>query len=86
MANNSNHAKDTFDRFKNITDRFLDIDLRFAGYLPLSSALRDSIVKRRPIMSDNGETAETQSFKKLALTIAQSPENETPGLRFLGLK
>ncbi|MEC8768413.1 MAG: MinD/ParA family protein [Pseudomonadota bacterium] len=86
MASNANHAKDTFDRFKNITDRFLDIDLRFAGYLPLSGALRDSIVKRRPIMSENGETAETQSFKKLALTIAQSPENETPGLRFLGLK
>ena len=44
MANNANHAKDTFDRFKNITDRFLDIDLRFAGYLPLSSALRTRLL------------------------------------------
>jgi flagellar biosynthesis protein FlhG len=84
MSYSPAHARDTFERFEKITDRFLDVDLFFAGHMPISRQLRDSIVSRRPLMLASGESRESMMFRELANTVSKMPANSPAGLRFLG--
>mgnify|MGYP001222416898 CR=1 FL=1 len=82
MANGSAEAKNNFDKFFDICRRFLDVNLHYAGMIPLSNAIRRSIVKRAPIVTGQPSSPETKAFLKLAKEMTNAPINTHDGIRF----
>ena len=69
MADNKSIAKKSFEKFRDIAMRFLDINLHYTGMIPLSNAIRRSIIKRKPIVVDQPDAPETGSFNKIAKSL-----------------
>ena len=84
MAENETSAKRNFDKFFEICRRFLDVNLHYAGMVPLSNAIRRSIVKRTPIVSAQPSSPEARAFQAAAKEIVKAPRNEPTGIRFFG--
>ena len=82
MAEKSAEAKNNFDKFFDICRRFLDVNLHYAGMIPLSNAIRRSIVKRAPIVTGQPSSPETKAFLKLAKEMTNAPINKHDGIRF----
>jgi flagellar biosynthesis protein FlhG len=84
MARDSAEAERHFTKFRGIALRFLDVELTYAGHVPLSSALRRSVVARRPLMSERGagETVEGVAFRRIAGAVLRAPMNPGDGIRF----
>jgi flagellar biosynthesis protein FlhG len=49
LASCSKDAKSSFDSFKSIVTKFLDIQLDYVGWLPNSNVLKNSILARKPV-------------------------------------
>ena len=82
MAENENTAKSNFERFQKIVDKFLDVNVSYAGYIPKSRKLQQSIVKRLPIALNKDAELEVLSFKRLAKNLIKSGVNRNNGIRF----
>jgi flagellar biosynthesis protein FlhG len=84
MARHAQEARQYFDQFLAIALRFLDVELLYAGYLPMSAPLRRSVVARRPLMANPGETnsVEGMAFRSLAQKLLAAPVNQTNAIRF----
>jgi flagellar biosynthesis protein FlhG len=83
MANGEAEALKHFNRFQEITSRFLNVKLQLAGYLPYSQAIRQSIVNRTPIMASRPDSREAMAFQKIAKSLISAPVNQIRGLQFL---
>ncbi len=84
MADNSASAKKNFDKFFEICRRFLDVNLHYAGMIPLSNAVRRSVVKRTPIVSAQPGSPEAKAFQEATMKIIKAPQNKQTGIRFFG--
>jgi flagellar biosynthesis protein FlhG len=84
MANSEQEARSHFDKFQAIAARFLDVKLYFAGYLPYSQSIRNSIVQRKPIMAQKSDSREAVAFKRIAANLIKTPANTVRGIGFLG--
>ena len=82
MADSSATAKKNFDKFFDICSRFLDVNLHYAGMIPLSNVIRRSIVKRAPIATSLPSSPEAKAFLGLAKEMMISPANIHDGIRF----
>ncbi len=82
MADNSISARKNFDKFFEICRRFLDVNLHYAGMIPLSNAVRRSVVKRAPIVSAQPLSPEAKAFQSAARAIITAPHNDQAGIRF----
>ena len=49
LSNSENEAAKSFESFKSIVTKFLDIEMNFAGWLPTSKELKNSIISRKPV-------------------------------------
>ena len=86
MANSEPQAQDHFSRFRDITNRFLDVQLTYVGHIPYSNALRKSVIERKPIMTRPEPGRETVAFQKISKGLLTGPVNETKGIRYLGAR
>ena len=86
MANSEAQAQDHFSRFRDITNRFLDVQLTYVGHIPYSNALRKSVIERKPIMTRPEPSRETVAFQKISKGLLTGPVNETNGIRYLGAR
>lgn len=84
MANSEQEAHSHFDKFQSIAARFLDVKLHFAGYLPYSQNVRNSIVQRKPIMAQKSDSREALAFQRIAANLIKTPANKVHGIGFLG--
>ena len=82
MAENETQSKDTFEKFNKTTSKFLDVKLRYVGYLPHSRALRSSIVKRKPLVVSDRKCRESLLFKSMSKELLSSPNNIASGITF----
>ena len=82
MAENEIQSKDTFEKFNKTASKFLDVKLRYVGYLPHSRALRSSIVKRKPLVVSNRKCRESLLFKSMSKELLSSPNNIASGITF----
>jgi flagellar biosynthesis protein FlhG len=84
MARDGQEARRHFEQFQTIALRFLDVDLTFAGHLPISVPLRLSVVARRPLMANPSEAhgPEGQAFRTLAQKLLNAQANAPSGIRF----
>ena len=82
MVENDEAGKKTFEKFHMITDKFLDVNVSFAGSIPKSMKLQQSIVKKLPIVLNKNAELEALAFKRLAKHIIKSASNNNKGIRF----
>lgn len=84
MARDATDAKRSFDKFRNITARFLDVELTLAGHVPFSAAMRRSVVQRTPLLARKNNTPDKEltAFKNLAQAVLRAPVNTFEGIRF----
>ncbi|MGB1390954.1 MAG: P-loop NTPase [Paracoccaceae bacterium] len=84
MAHNGQEARRHFDQFVAIALRFLDVDLTYAGHLPISAPLRRSVVMRKPLMANSNDAKgpEGQALQSIVQKLLKAPINESHGIRF----
>ena len=84
MAISKIQAKLNFDKFEAITQKFLDVNLKFMGHVPASQRIRNSIISRRPIMSKHNKNSDTVAFDDLSMRIQSLKVNKTGSIKFFG--
>ena len=82
MAASAIQAKLNFDKFQSITQRFLDINLNFIGHVPSSLRIKNSIISRSPIVSNNKNSEEARAFNNLSTNLLTLNSNRTDGIKF----
>ena len=82
MAASAIQAKLNFDKFQSITQRFLDINLNFIGHVPSSLRIKNSIISRSPIVSNNKNSEEAKIFNNFLTNLLTLNSNRTEGIKF----
>ena len=82
MADSGPSARKNFEKFFHICTRFLDVKLHYAGMIPLSNAIRKSVVKRSPILVSQPSSPEANAFLALTKEFNRAPRNVQKGIRF----
>ena len=82
MADSQRHSAEIFSKFKATATRFLDVNINFAGFLPYSLKLRNSIVKRKPLVVNDVNAKESGLFKSMSKELLRSPNNTPSGISF----
>ena len=83
MAHSQIQAKLNFDKFRTITQKFLDVDLKFIGGITSSQRIKNSIINRKPIMSGNiNKSPDVEDFLTLATNIPSVEMNKTGTIKF----
>ena len=82
MAENATQSKETFNKFHMTASKFLDVNLRYVGYLPHSRSLRASIIRRKPLVISDNKCRESLLFKSMSKELLSSPNNNASGITF----
>ncbi len=82
MAQSPIQAKLNFDKFQSITHKFLDVNLKFVGYIPNSQNVKNSIISRRAVVSSKNNFKETECFNNISTKLSLVETNKTGNIRF----
>ena len=82
MASTEFQAKSNFDKFQNITTKFLDVKLSFLGCLFNSQKIKNSITTRKPIVKDKMNHQEIDCFLNLTRNLNNLKQNNNKGIKF----
>ncbi len=83
MAHSQIQAKLNFDKFRAITQKFLDVNLNFLGGVSSSQRIKNSIITRKPIMSGNpNKSPDVEAFLSLASNTSYLNINKTGTIKF----
>ena len=82
QASSKLNGEALFNKFKNITDKFLSVNQTYLGYLPNSDLIRKSIVTRTPLMASKKATIEESCFNEIIKNLKILPANSFSGLKF----
>lgn len=82
MAQSAEQARQHFDKFCMTVNRFLSVQLEFAGHMPMSALMRRSIAARRPIALEDKDLKENLALANAAKSVLRAPLNEGSGIRY----
>ena len=82
MADNAKTAESNFNKFRDITMRFLDIKLHYVGMVPQSPTIRRSIVQRKPISISQPKSPLAKAYETLALKMMKTSHSRHEGVKF----
>ena len=83
LAGNEKAAKKSFDSFKKIATKFLDVDIEYAGWMPESKIIAGSIVSRKPaILKASIDPILGKSISEIAKYISNVQAPKTGGIKF----
>ena len=83
MAHSQIQAKLNFDKFRAITQKFLDVNLKFIGGVSSSQRIKNSIISRKPIMSGNpNKSPDVEAFLNMATKLNTLATNKTGTIKF----
>ena len=82
MADSEKHSMEIFRKFKKTVIRFLNVNLSYAGYLPQSRTLRNSIITRKPMVLNNSGSKEALLIKLMSKELLRSQNNFPSGIKF----
>ena len=83
MAHSQIQAKLNFDKFRAITQKFLDVNLKFVGGISSSQRIKNSIITRKPVMSGNlNKSPDVEAFLSLASNTPSLEINKTGTIKF----
>ena len=82
MAENAKTAESNFNKFRDITMRFLDVKLHYVGMVPQSTTIRRSIVQRKPISISQPKSPLAKAYETLALKMMKTSHSRHEGVKF----
>ena len=82
MAVSEMQAKLNFNKFQSITQKFLDVNLKYLGHVCSSQRIRNSIISRTPLMSKNNRNADTKYFDDISHALSLLNSNYTGSIKF----
>jgi|TARA_B110001452_G_C15090059_1_gene380343 flagellar biosynthesis protein FlhG len=82
MAVSEMQAKLNFNKFQSITQKFLDVNLKYLGHVCSSQRIRNSIISRTPLMSKNNRNADTKYFDDISHALSLLNSNNTGSIKF----
>ena len=87
MAENSKTAEANFNKFRDIAMRFLDVKLHYAGMIPQSTAIRQSIIQRKPISVSQPKSTLAGNYETLAQKLMKTKKSTHDAVKFFdGIK
>ena len=75
-------AKLYFDKFQSVVHRFVGVSPQYIGYVPPSKKIKNSIISRSPIMSNDNNSEEVKAFNNLSTNLLTLNNNKTDGIKF----
>lgn len=78
MTRSSDEARKLFSKLVNVTDRFLDVNLQFAGDIPFDESVRKAVQRRRATIEAFPSSKSSIAYKKLAKTVSAWPVTDQP--------
>ena len=82
MASSPMQAKLNFDKFQSITQKFLDVNLKYVGQIPNSQKIRNSIISRKAVVSSKNNNIESKAFNELSSKLMLVETNKTGTIKF----
>lgn len=84
MVRSAKQGQILYRKLARVTDRYLDVVARYAGYVPHDDLLQRALRKRKPVVTAFPETRATQAFKKLAESVDtwDRPDGASGGIQF----
>ena len=87
LANNEQAAKKSYDSFKKIVTKFLNVNMQFLGWLPESKSIAGSIVARKPaVLQKSLEPVLKKNFAEIANNLVEIETVKSSGVRFFNNK
>jgi flagellar biosynthesis protein FlhG len=82
MALTPIQAKINFDKFHSITQKFLDVNLKYIGQIPNSQRIRNSIISRAAVVTTKNNNKETKAFSEISSKLSLIETNRTGAIKF----
>ena len=82
MADNNSAAKNSFEKFREIVMRFLDVNLHYSGMIPHSKEIKHAVARRKPVTVDRPNALVSASFGEVAQKLITVPRAKIEGLKF----
>ncbi len=82
MASSPMQAKLNFDKFQSITQKFLDVNLKYVGQIPNSQKIKNSIISRTAVISSKNNNLETNAFKEISSNLSLLETNDNGSIKF----
>ena len=82
MASSPIQAQLNFDKFQSITQKFLDVNLKFIGQIPSSQKIKNSIISRTAIVSKKNNNQETKAFNEISSKLSLVETNDIGTRKF----
>ena len=83
MAKNASDATNSFESFKKIVSHFLEVDLTFAGWLPHSQTISNSIIARKPFILNKKENGNLKMrIDEILKKVKDASKVKSNGIRF----
>ncbi len=79
MVQSAQQGRNLFAKLCKVTDRYLDVNLQFAGSIPMDESLRKAVQKQTPVVELFPQSQVTMAFKQLAKTINNWPIKSRAG-------
>ena len=87
LAKNEKAAKKSFDSFKKIVTKFLNININFLGWLPESKTIAGSIVARKPaVLQKSLEPVLQKNFTEITTKLVGIETVKSNGVKFFNNK
>ena len=82
MGDSKSVAKSSFEKFREIVMRFLDVNLHYAGMIPHSKEIKHAVARRKPVTIEKPNTLVSASFSEVAERLLKVPLAKIEGLKF----
>jgi flagellar biosynthesis protein FlhG len=79
MVQSPQHGQTLFNKLTKVTDRYLDVNLQYAGSVPMDDYLRKAVQKQTPVVEAFPQSKAALAFKNLARKIDQWPVKSQAG-------
>jgi flagellar biosynthesis protein FlhG len=89
MASDKKNALEVFKRLYNACDHFLDgVSLELSGFIPRDAAVRDAVIRQRPLCDVSPASPAGKAMAELALKVQtwEAPVNLDGNIKFFWKK
>ena len=82
MVNSEHQGKQVFQKFNDIVTKFYDVNLDHVGSLLNIKEIKDSVLKKQPIVLDKKNKSVVSLFNRISTNINNASKNIHNGIKF----
>ena len=82
MVSSNHQGKIVFEKFKDIVTKFYDVNLEHVGSLLNIKEIRDSVLKKQPVVLNEKNKSVINLFNRLSTNINNASKNKHNGIKF----